>query len=152
VEYIENGEYFEIKQFIKPTNFLNFTYDYSLFNSRKVSYDPLALHIGTVSTNKKFTFDQINIRDLRLKGGGVKPLENTTKLLDQKPNILNFSDLYSGKGYLYPNGGYVIIKIPKEVKDNFISKEEVYNIVRSNLTAGIAFDIQDMDGNDWNTV
>jgi hypothetical protein len=24
--------------------------------------------------------------------------------------------------------------------------------VRSNLTAGIAFDIQDMDGNDWRTI
>jgi hypothetical protein len=67
-------------------------------------------------------------------------------------NILSFNDVKSGKGMLYPNGGYVIIQIPKEVIDNFRNINDIYDIVRSNLTAGVSFDIQDMDGNDWRTL
>jgi hypothetical protein len=54
--------------------------------------------------------------------------------------------------FLHPNGGYVIIQIPQEVMSNFNSRDEVYNIVRNNLTAGVSFDIQDVDGNDWRSI
>lgn len=152
VQFFENGEYVDVQEYEAPESVVDFTFDYSIFDPKKIQHNPLALHLGTVTVNKKFDIGQINIVDLRLKGGGVKPLDNTIKSFENKPNILNFADLNSGKGYLYPNGGYVIIKIPKEVKQNFNSVEEVYNIVRSNLTAGVAFDIQDMDGNDWRTL
>jgi peptidoglycan hydrolase-like protein with peptidoglycan-binding domain len=152
VQVLENGEYVEVDDYETPKSVVDFTFNYSIFDPKKLEHNPLALHLGTVTVNKKFDINQINVIDLRLKGGGVKPLDNTTKSYEEKPNILNFADLNSGKGYLYPNGGYVIIKIPKEVKQNFNSIEEVYNIVRSNLTAGVAFDIQDMDGNDWRTL
>lgn len=152
VQVLENGEYVDVDGYEAPKSVVDFTFNYSMFDPKKLEHNPLALHLGTVTVNKKFDINQINVIDLRLKGGGVKPLDNTTKSFEDKPNILNFADLNSGKGYLYPNGGYVIIKIPKEVKQNFNSIEEVYNIVRSNLTAGVAFDIQDMDGNDWRTL
>lgn len=152
VQFFENGEYVDVQEYETPQSVVDYTFDYSIFDPKKIEHNPLALHLGTVTVNTKFDINQVNIVDLRLKGGGVKPLENTIKTLENKPNILNFADLNSGKGYLYPNGGYVIIKIPKEVKQNFNSIEEVYNIVRSNLTAGVAFDIQDMDGNDWRTL
>lgn len=152
IQILEDGEYVDIPEYQKPQSVVDFTFDYSLFDSKKSNYNPFALHLGIVSVNRRFDIQNINFADLRLKGGGVKPLENRVKTIDQKPDILNFADLSTGAGYLYPNGGYVIIKIPKEVKSNFTSIEEVYGIVRSNLTAGVAFDIQDMDGNDWRTV
>ncbi|MFN9110217.1 MAG: hypothetical protein ACK5XN_09130, partial [Bacteroidota bacterium] len=60
--------------------------------------------------------------------------------------------VYTGKGYIYPNGGYVIVKIPKEVKSYFESEEQLYSVIRSNLTAGVSFDVQDLEGNDWRTL
>ena len=47
------------------------------------------------------------------------------------------------------NGGYVIIRVPENVKQNFTSPQEIYNIIRNNLTAGIVFDLQNMEGEDW---
>jgi hypothetical protein len=96
--------------------------------------------------------DNVNLLDLRVKGGGISANSNMQSVIEDNSNVLSFSDIHSGKGHLYANGGYVIVKIPKEVKDNFTSKDQVYAIVRANLTAGVAFDIQDMDGNDWRTI
>ncbi len=152
VEIMENGEYKKVEEYQEPESVIDFTSDYSIFNPNSITYNPLAIYLGSAVVNNSYDRDRVSLIDLRLKGGGIKPFENKTKTIEEKPNILSFNDIYSGKGYLYPNGGYVIVKIPKEVKDNFNSIEEIYSIVRSNLTAGVAFDIQDMDGNDWRTI
>ena len=52
-------------------------------------------------------------------------------------------------GEAYPKGGYVVVKIPKLVKKNFTNPDEVYTIVRNNITAGVVFELQDMEGKDW---
>jgi hypothetical protein len=117
-----------------------------------MNYNPFAIHIGTAMVNNKYNLDNVSMLDLRVKGGGISAASDLRNVLEENSNVLSFSDIHSGKGYLYPNGGYVIVKIPKEVKDNFGSVDQVYAIVRANLTAGVAFDIQDMDGNDWRTI
>lgn len=152
IQILENGEYINVEDYTAPDSVIDFTFDYSIFNTSSFTYNPFALHLGIAVVNNKFNYESVEFADLRLKGGGLKPLSNKTKTVDDKPNILNFADLNSGKGHLYPRGGYVIVKIPKEVKENFRSIEDIYSIVRSNLTAGIAFDIHDMDGNDWRTL
>lgn len=48
----------------------------------------------------------------------------------------------------YPRGGF-IVRLPDEVKDNFENIEEVYDIIRRNLTAGVSFQIQNLDGELW---
>lgn len=151
VEVLRDGEWENVVGYVSPKNVFDFTMDYSLLNPDSDKHDPLALYLGVASVNTSYDIKKVAFSDLRLKGGGVGNLSDGKKIIDEKPNILNFSDLYSGKGYLYPAGGYVIVKIPIEVKSNFNSPEEVYSVVRSNLTAGVAFDIQDMDGNDWRT-
>jgi len=152
VEQLVNGEYVPVADYSLATTPIQFTVDYSIFNPRSVNYNPFAIHIGTSVVNNSFDLENMSFLDLRVKGGGISAGTPMQNLVDEKPNILSFADVISGKGYLYPNGGYVIIKIPKEVNDNFTSKEYIYNIVRSNLTAGVAFEIQDMDGNDWRTI
>ena len=71
-------------------------------------------------------------------------------MLEAIPEVLSFWDVYSPSGKAYNKGGYVIIRIPKEVKDYFVDQKEIYNIISNNLTAGIAYELQDMDGNSWN--
>lgn len=151
VEYNVNNSYLVDSNYLVE-NIVNWTDKYDIFDISKAEYNPLALHIGTINVINSYSFEDISFLDLRVKGGGISGTENSASLAKANDNILSFADVYSGKGYIYPNGGYVIVRIPKEVKDHFTSEEELYSIVRSNLTAGVSFDIQDMDGNDWRTV
>ena len=43
-----------------------------------------------------------------------------------------------------------LVKPPKEIKENFLDEKEIYQIISNNLTAGVVYDLQDMDGNTWN--
>jgi hypothetical protein len=131
---------------------VHFTDDYSIFNINSDKYDPLALHVGTVKVNNFYSFDNVKFEDMRVRGGGILHSVDIVNEYEENKSILSFADVYSGKGFLHPNGGYVIVKIPKEVINNFNSREDVYNIVRNNLTAGVSFDIQDIDGTDWRSI
>ena len=152
VEELVNGEYKMVSDYSLSGSPVNFTTDYSIFSISSSQYNPFAIHLGTAMVNSKYNMDNLNLLDLRVKGGGISANCDLQSVVEGNSNVLSFSDIYSGKGYLYANGGYVIVKIPKEVKANFASIDQVYAIVRANLTAGVAFDIQDMDGNDWRTI
>lgn len=131
---------------------INWTNDYNIFNKDSANYNPLAIHIATINVINKYSFENLSFQDLRVKGGGISGKLDATTLAKENSNILSFSDIYSGKGFVYPSGGYVIIRIPKEIKNNFTSEEQIYSIVRNNLTAGVSFDLQDLEGNDWRNV
>jgi hypothetical protein len=152
VEELVNGEYIMVSDYSLSGSPVKFTTDYSIFSTSSSQYNPFAIHLGTAMVNSKYNMDNVNLLDLRVKGGGISANANLQSVIEDNSNVLSFSDIHSGKGYLYANGGYVIVKIPKEVKANFASIDQVYAIVRANLTAGVAFDIQDMDGNDWRTI
>jgi hypothetical protein len=131
---------------------LKFTRDSTIFNASSTKYNPLALHIATINVNNKYTFENVSIEDMRVRGGGLKYSVDVTKKFADDLDVASYSDTYTGMSFLHPNGGYVIIQIPQEVISNFTSRDEIYNIVRNNLTAGISFDIQDVEGNNWRTI
>ena len=151
IEYIDKPEYSRTINYSYNSS-INSTSSYNIFDPSKAEYNPLALLLGTINIISKNDFDNINFLDLRVRGGGTSGLQDEKALAKLDQNVASFSDIYTGKGYIYPNGGYVIVKIPKEVKNYFDSEEQLYSIVRSNLTAGVSFDIQDLDGNDWRTL
>lgn len=129
---------------------IQFTYDSSIFDNRSSEYDPFALPIATIYvTNNPYSVAPDTV-DLRLKGGGVSIGKTNYELMEAIPEVLSFWDVYSPSGKAYNKGGYVIIRIPEEVKDYFVDQKEIYNIISNNLTAGIAYELQDMDGNSWN--
>jgi hypothetical protein len=152
VEYMDSDGFYKKDTNYSYNQIINWTYDYGIFNQNKESYNPLALLIGTITVVDKYSFENISFRDLRVKGGGLSGLSDAAKESESDKSILSFADIFSGRGYTYPNGGYVIVRIPKEVKEYFTSEEDLYAIIRSNLTAGISFDVQDLDGNDWRTI
>ena len=144
---------------------VHFTYDSSIFNQyESSSFDPTAVQIGLIHVLKNTPSSGIDIVDLRVKGGGLKStfdkvnnIENygsldIEKVFKQAGEAISFWDVYPPEQQAYPNGGFVIIKLPKSVLDNFLNKEEVYSIIRKNITAGVVFKIQDMEGNDWGMV
>ena len=158
LEY-RNGSAFSAVEEYYNNEPINFTYDNSIFNQYdSVKYDPFALPIATISVVNHFDAKEIAIEDLRIRGGGVKSTEmssgnysdiSVSTLLSTVPQALSFWDVYPPLQQAYQKGGFVIIKLPKEVMNNFENKEEIYSIIERNLTAGVAYRLQDMEGNDW---
>lgn len=133
-----------------PGSIINFTYNNNIFNKYDASeYDPFALLIGIVYVVNTFSDDNFSFQDLRIRGGGISAAFDTNKVLNDIDKAISYWDVYPALGEAYPKGGYVIVKIPKLVKKNFTNPDEVYTIVRNNITAGVVFELQDMEGKDW---
>ena len=133
-----------------PRPIVNFTYNNNIFNKYDpTEYDPFALLVGIVYVINVFDDDNFTYSDLRVKGGGVSANIDTNDIIKEIPDTVSYWDVYPPLGAAYPKGGYVMVKIPGSVKRNFNNIEQVYDIVKNNLTAGIVFDLLDMDGNDW---
>ncbi len=133
-----------------PGPIVNFTYNNNIFNKYDISeYDPFALLIGIVYVVNTFSDENFTFTDLRTRGGGISSGFDTNKVLMDIEEAISYWDVYPAMGEAYPKGGYVMVKIPKLVKKNFTNPDEVYTIVRNNITAGVVFDLQDMEGKDW---
>ena len=130
-------------------SFVNFTYNKEIFNYLSTEYDPFALPIGMVYVYNNPYRKTTQVADLRLRGGGLINDINIIELQDTINDVQSLWDIYPPQGTTYPKGGYVIVKIPQEVKDNFVQIEEIDRIVQNNLTAGVVYEIQDMNGNAW---
>lgn len=129
---------------------VNFTYDNNIFNKvDRSNYNPFALLIGIVYVINNFRDEDFTFTDLRVKGGGVSGNFDTNQIISDIEESISYWDVYPPLAEAYPKGGYVIVKVPSHVKRNFTNPDEVYRIVRDNITAGIVFDLQDMDGKDW---
>jgi hypothetical protein len=132
------------------TNSVNFTYDSSIFNSKSSKYNPFALPIGIIYVTNNPYKQVPELFDVRVRGGGVVNTVSNTELEQVIPEVLSHWDVYPPAGEAYAKGGYVIIRIPDSIKDHFIDSSEIYQIISNNLTAGVAYELQDMDGNSWN--
>lgn len=131
------------------SNSINFTYDSSIFNKNSYLYEPFALLLAAVYVSSKPENIPPNLTDIRVRGGGIVQDIDTNSLVNELPEVLYNWDVYSSDTQAYTKGGYIIIKIPQSVKDHFVDQKEIYNIIKNNLTAGVVFELQDMDGNTW---
>lgn len=128
---------------------INFTYDSSIFSESSENYDPFALQLAVFYVYNNPYNKYPKLTDIRVRGGGFKDDINVTSIIDSYPDIVSSWDIYPPKGKAYPKGGYVVIRIPESVKSHFNQLEEIYNIISANLTAGIVYELQDMEGNPW---
>ena len=142
------GVYQQVSEY-EVGSVINYTWDYNIFDSSSKDYNPLAIPIAIVYVLSRPRNTPPNLLDIRIKGGGVAQDKSNYELLNEIPEVLSNWDVYSPLGEAYSRGGYVIIRIPEEVRDNFIDEKEIYSVISNNLTAGIAYEIQDMNGNTW---
>lgn len=111
-------------------------------------YDPFYVQLGIVYVSSAANLDRVSILDTRRRGGG---LATQTTLEDVEKSLAEskyYWDVSYGAGLPYQASGYVIVRLPVALKDYF-TREEISAIIEKNITAGVAFKIEDLDGGEW---
>ena len=137
-----NNDIYEIDETIKLTN------DNRIFNPTHPKYNPFAQLLATIYVINESLLDTLELQDLRLKGGGIKYDANLIELTQQHPEAKSFWDISGPRGFAYSSGGYVIVRLPAQL-NNYMSESAIRGIVRSSLTAGVIFELQDYSGQSW---
>ena len=130
-------------------NSIRFTQDTKMFDPSHPYYNPLNLILAVVHVSNTSSVENFEFKDLRLKGGGVSHKAEIVNLLKSHPIIRNYWDIFGCSGLAYNNGAFVIIQLPNQLKQ-YMTDDTINNIISNALTAGVVYQIQDYDGNDWN--
>lgn len=124
------------------------TQDPALFDPLSPIYEPLAVQLGVVYLSTALDIDELAIIDSRKRGGGA-PAElalEEIKMIAQ--DAANFWDMDVDFAPSYQNAGFVVIRLPEELKDRF-TEGEIRAVIERNITAGVKFKIEDLSGKDW---
>jgi hypothetical protein len=144
----DNNTYSLLEEY-EYTSSVKFTYDSRIFDKASHLYNPFALKIAIIYTLRNPNSTPAQIEDTRSRGGGLVDGYLNNNIFADVDGLDSAWDVQPPSGHAYPNGGYVIIRIPQEVKNNFTRNYEIYRIISNNLTAGVVYDLQDMEGNPW---
>jgi hypothetical protein len=131
------------------TSTLKFTTDPAIFDTSNPLYDPLAVQLGIVFVTTALDIDQLGIIDTRRRGGGA----TDTAILEELEHVItdasSYWDLGYGSGMTYQKGGFIIIRLPEQLKIQFPNKQDIMDIIERNITAGVAYRIETLEGNEW---
>lgn len=130
------------------SNTLRFTTDPGVFDSMHPAFDPLAIQLGVVYLSTALDIDDLTILDTRRRGGGAKDEMNASEIVRLVSEASNYWDISYGSGLSYQKGGFVIVRLPEELKASF-TEAEIVDIIERNITAGVRFKIEDLSGRDW---
>lgn len=125
---------------------LNITTDPSIFGPDKVDYDPTALLLGIVYISTAMDLNELLLLDTRQRGGGLAAKYNPIEIAKINAEAMDYMDIEQTNGATaYQAGGFVIIRLPKELAAYYTEKE-VKAVIERNITAGVRFQLQDLDG------
>lgn len=131
------------------TSALKFTTDPKVFDTLSPYYDPLAVQLGVVFVTTALDIDQLAVIDTRRRGGGAPD----TAILEELERIIHdassYWDLGYGAGMTYQKGGFVIIRLPEQLKIQFPQKQDIMDVIERNITAGVAYRIETLEGKEW---
>lgn len=128
---------------------LNISTDNSIFNQFSPLYNPLALHIGTIIVSTSAKIQDLVMIDTRRRGGGIKESETKSSLHLINANIDSYWDIGPAAIGSVQTGGFVVIRLPKMLKLIFPDTKDIEAIIRRNITAGVSFMIEDLEGRPW---
>jgi len=141
----------ENNEIYNNTNNIRVTQDTRMFDPSHPYFNPLNLPLATVHVVNRASLDALELKDLRLKGGGVSHKARIVDVLRDNPIIRNYWDIFGSNGLAYSNGAFVIIQLPAQLKQ-YMSDDSINSIISNALTAGVVYEIQDYDGNDWGKI
>jgi len=124
---------------------VRFTLDTSIFDSMDPEYDPLAVQLGVVYITSALDIDELVMLDTRRRGGGARDSAVAEEIISILEEAIGYWDIGSGAGQSYQKGGFVIVRLPNDILSMF-SEEEINNTIHRNITAGVAWKIESLDG------
>lgn len=130
------------------TQTLRFTTDPSVFNVSNPNYDPLAVELGVVYMSTALDINDLVILDTRRRGGGAKDSIANTNLIQLLNEASMYWDVNYGAGMLYQKGGFIIVRLPAALSNDF-TEAQIRQVIDHNITAGVKYKLEDLNGVDW---
>lgn len=127
---------------------LRMTLSPSVFNPLDPAYDPLAIQLGIVYQSTALDIDKVAVIDTRRRGGGVADgigMEQVQKAIGE---ATTYWDTGYATGSSYQKAGYVVVRLPRELQNDF-TEEEIRDIITRNMTSSVAFKLEDLTGREW---
>lgn len=130
------------------TRCVGFTTDPSIFDPIRSDYNPFALQLGIIYITPKADIKDLAIIDSRRRGGGARDSSTVEEIVRIINEGSTYWDISHGSGASYQRSGFVIIRLPSELKD-YMSEKDIREIIDYNITAGVKYEIEDLEGNSW---
>ena len=124
--------------------------DNSVLNQFSPNYDPLAFQLGVVYVTPSLDINELTVLDTRRRGGGAIDSLGEKAAYNLEPETEGYWDFGNGGGLSFQYGGFVIVRLPKMLKTIFPDEKDIINIIRKNISAGVEFKVEDLEGQSWN--
>lgn len=132
----------------KMTRTLKVTENSSIFDPIQPEYDISAIMLGIVYTSTSFNIDDLSILDTRKRGGGANFNLTDKELATLQPEFDSYFDINPRRAVSYQQGGFVTIRLPAGLKNDF-TYDDIKKVIERNLTIGVAYKVEDLNGNRW---
>lgn len=147
-QFVKDEENRIIADSVRTTT-LGWTLDPAIFNRLDPDYNPLAVQLAVVYITSTLDINDLIMLDTRRRGGGA----GDTATLQELEQLISESNAYwditNATGMTYQKGGFVLIRLPAELKDQFPNKQDIMETIRRNITVGVQFKIEDLEGKEW---
>lgn len=130
------------------TQTIHVTTDPSIFDPSDPDHDPTAVMLGVVYVVAASNPRDIGMFDVRRRGGGVRDDADLEEVTRTTADALSYWDLSAFSGTGYQDGGFIVVRLPAELRDRFTT-DEVREVIRRNVAAGVEFQVEDLQGNVW---
>lgn len=128
---------------------LRWSLDPSVFDPLSSDYNPLAVQLAVVFITTTLDLNDLAILDTRHRGGGAKDAATLAELNRMVTESSSYWDISYGAGLTYQRGGFVIVRLPVELKENFPNSSDIIEVITRNITAGVQFKIETLQGEEW---
>jgi len=128
---------------------IRYTIEPNIFNPLRPEYDPTALQLGVVYITTSVDIQQLIMLDTRRRGGGVRDSLLMSEIKRMVSESHSHWDIGYGAGMSYQRGGFVVIRLPRAIKDEFPNENDIIEAIERNISAGVQYIIEDSEGNSW---
>lgn len=128
----------------KQDRTLRFRTDATIFDPVQANYDPLAVLLGVIYITTSFDVNDLTILDTRKRGGGLADNADVSEVLRMVKEASSYWDTSFNVATSYQRGGFVIIRLPSSIKNDF-DEVAIIEVIERNITAGVRYKIEYSD-------
>jgi hypothetical protein len=112
-------------------------------------YNPLAIRLGIVYITNSADIENLTMLDTRHRGGGSSESFSDGELIREYGDPKSYWDVNYASGESYQSGGFILIRLPAELKTRFPDDKYIMEVIDRNIPAGVGYKIEDLNGNTW---